>query len=136
MTTKSRNRYFQPNPNKNDKIGDCVVRSMCKAVDRDWDTVYKVLCNIGYRLKDMPNGNDTWREFLKINGFTEHKITVKKGSKRGTVAEFAEKNKKGTYVLQVANHNVTVVDGFYYDTWDCGDKSLYSYWEKTGVKNN
>jgi hypothetical protein len=131
MTTKSRNRYFQPNPNKNDKVGDCVVRAMCKATDQDWDTVFKRLCNLGFAMKQMPNSDDVWKRFLEQNnGFVKHKITVSKGSKRGTVAEFAEKNKKGTYVLQVANHNVTVVDGFYYDTWDCGDKSLYAYWEK------
>lgn len=128
--TKSRNRYFQPNPKKNDKVGDCVVRAMCKAVDSDWVTVYKVLCNIGLRLGAMPNSDDTWKEFLGKNGFIHHKISVKKGSKRGTVAEFAEKNKKGTFVLSVANHLVTVVDGYYYDTWDCGHKSLYGYYEK------
>lgn len=128
--TKSRNRYFQPNPNKNDKVGDCVVRAMCKAVDRDWDTVFKVLCNIAYRLKCMPNSDMAWEEFLKKNGFAYNKITVTKGSKRGTVAEFAEKNKQGTFVLKIANHLVTVVDGYYYDTWDCGNKSLYGYWNK------
>lgn len=45
-------------------------------------------------------------------------------------AEFAQKNKKGTFVLQVANHIITCQDGYYYDIWDCGNHSLYGYWEK------
>jgi hypothetical protein len=127
--TKSRNRYYQPNPNKKLQA-DCVVRAMCKAMNKSWDEVYVELCTLGFRIKAMPNDKDTWKQYLDDNNFKYHKITVKRGSKRGTVAEFAEKHKKGTYVLQVANHIVTVVDGYYYDTWDCGSSSLYGYWEK------
>ena len=129
MATKSRNRYYQPNPSKKLQ-GDCVVRAMTKAMDKDWDAVYVDLCKLGMEIKAMPNDKDTWKKYLDDNGFIYHKISVKRGSKRGTVAEFATKNKKGTFVLQVANHIVTCQDGYYYDTWDCGGHSLYGYWEK------
>lgn len=127
--TKSRNRYYQPNPSKKLQ-GDCVVRAITKATGKDWDTVYIELCKIGLEIKAMPNDKDTWKKYLKDNGYIYHKINVKRGSRRGTVAEFAEKNKKGTFILQIANHIVTCQDGYYYDTWDCGDYSLYGYWEK------
>lgn len=54
MATKSRNRYYQPNPSKKLQ-GDCVVRAMTKAMYKDWDTVYVDLCKLGMEIKDMPN---------------------------------------------------------------------------------
>lgn len=128
--TKSLNKFYNPNPSKSTKVGDCVVRAFCKATGKEWRDIYIDLCTLGLELSAMPNDKETWKEYLNRNNFKHHKITVKKGSKRGTVAEFAKKNKKGTFVLSVANHLVTVQDGFYYDTWDSGSCSLYGYYEK------
>ena len=126
---KTRNRYYNPNPKKNE-TDDCVVRSICKATGKDWDTVYRELFEIGFELKVMPNMDDAWKEYLKREGFIEHKISNKKGSKRPTVNSFSTTNKSGTFILRVANHIVACEDGYYYDIWDSGNKSLYGYWEK------
>lgn len=126
---KTRNKYYNPNPKKNE-VGDCVVRAMCKATGRDWDSVFIELCEIGLELKCMPNDKLAWHEFLDRHDFKAHSISIKRGSKRPTVSSFSKVNKKGTFVLQVANHIVTVVDGYYYDIWDCGNSSLYKFWEK------
>jgi len=126
---KTRNRYFNPNPKKLE-TGDCVVRAMCKATGKDWDTVYRELFELGFELKCMPNSDEVWKEYLVRNGFILRKMVIKKGDKRLRVAQFAEKFKKGTYVLNVANHIVTCQDGYYYDSWDCGNKSMYNYYEK------
>ncbi|EDM88186.1 hypothetical protein RUMOBE_01092 [Blautia obeum ATCC 29174] len=32
--------------------------------------------------------------------------------------------------MNVANHCIAVVDGYYYDTWESGSCCLYGYWEK------
>lgn len=125
---KTKNIYFNPNPIKNE-TGDCVIRTFCKALDMDWDSVYKELCELGFELKSMPNSDDTWKEYAKRKGFTHHKVSNKKGSKRPTVDSFARANRKGTFILNVANHIVAVVNGHYYDTWDCGHKSLYGFYE-------
>lgn len=122
--------YYQPNPDKKKDAGDCVVRAICKATNVSWDKVYMALCNIGYKLKVMPNSDEAWKDLLIKNGFVYHKIRAVKGSKRGTVSEFAQNHPEGTYILSIANHLVSVVDGKYYDTWDCGAKSLYGWWEK------
>lgn len=131
---KSRSRWFNPNPShgqsKKHDVGDCVVRACCKATDRDWDSVFTELCNIGLEIKAMPNDKLTYTEFCARNGFIHHKLTIKKGSKRPTVASFAKEHTEGTYILRVANHVVTCVDGYYYDTWDPGNCALYTYWEK------
>lgn len=129
VKTKTRNKYYNPNPSKKE-TGDCVVRALCKATDKDWDAIYKELFELGFELKVMPNSDEAWKEYVKRNGFIHHKISNKKGSKRPTVASFAKEHKEGTFVLNVANHIVTVKDGYYFDTWDCGHKSLYGFYEK------
>lgn len=126
---KTRNLYYNPNPTKKE-TGDCVVRALCKATGKDWDTIYKELFDIGFRLKVMPNSDEAWKTYLDENNFIKHTISNKRGTKRPTVASFAQSNKKGVYVLRVANHIVTCDNGYYYDTWDSGSSSLYGYWEK------
>ena len=68
--------------------------------------------------------------YLKENDFTYHGISNKKGSKRPTVDRFAKDHKSGIFFLNVANHCIAVVDGYYYDTWESGSCCLYGYWEK------
>lgn len=126
---KTKNKYYNPNPLKKE-TGDCVVRAITKATGKDWDTVYKELFEIGFEMKVMPNSDEAWKEYLLRNGFEYCKIPVKKGQKRPTVDSFTRQNKEGTYVLRVANHIVTSQDGYYYDLWDSGDKSLYGYYKK------
>ena len=74
------------------------------------------------------NSKFCYELYLSRKGFEYIGISNKKGSKRPTVKEFALKNRKGVFYLNIANHCVAVVDGIYYDTWDCGHKSLYGYW--------
>lgn len=134
MKTKSRNKYYQPNPLKSHadkKVGDCVIRAFCAAEGAAWDDVYQELCKIGFEKKDMPNGRMTTNEYLERHGYTRHPISNKKGTKRPTVNEMAKRSKtEGTFICEVANHTVTVKDGYILDTWDCGYKSLYAYWTK------
>ena len=127
---KDRNKYYNPNPSKK-KVGDCVVRALCKATDKDWNEVYKRLCAIGLEEKAMPNEQACYERFLQENNFVKMKISNKKGSKRPTVNEMAVKSEDGkAYVCQVACHLVTAKDGYYWDLWESGDKSLYSYFVK------
>lgn len=130
MTAKTKNKYYNPNPLKKE-TGDCSVRALCKATGKDWDEVFKELFWIGFELKVMPSQDEAWREFLIRNGFEYNKLTIKKGMKRLTVDSFTRSNKEGIHVLRVANHLVTVRDGFSWDTWDSSNCSLYGYWSKT-----
>lgn len=127
--TKTKNKYFNPNPLKKE-TGDCVVRAIIRATGKEWDEVYRELFEIGFELKVMPNSDECWKEYLIRAGFIYHKIPVKRGSKRPTVDSFARQHKTGVFVLRVANHIVTCDNGYYYDTWDSGECSLYGYWEK------
>ena len=127
---KDKNRYYNPNPRKKE-VCDCVVRAMCKATGKEWNEVYRRLCEIGFEEKAMPNEKVCYERFLQENGFVKMNISNRKGSKRPTVNEMAVKSEDGkTYVCQVANHLVTAKDGYYWDIWESGNKSLYSYFVK------
>ena len=124
-------KYYQPNKKDlKDNYGDCVIRPLTKVLDMEWLKVFDSLLPYARELQCMPNGKPCYEKFLKDNGFSYVGISNKKGSKRPTVDRFAKDHKTGTYVLRVANHVVAVVNGYYYDTWDSGEKSLYGYWEK------
>lgn len=128
----SRNyKYYQPNEKDlKDNYGDCVIRALTKVMSKTWTQVFDDLIPYAKRLQCMPNGKQCYESYLKENGFTYHGISNKKGSKRPTVDRFAKEHKSGTFFLNVANHCVAVVDGYYYDTWDSGSCCLYGYLEK------
>lgn len=128
---KSKNKYVNPNPLKKE-TGDCVVRAISLLTDRDWDTIYKELFNIGFELKVMPNSDEAWKAYLIKNGFKYYPLKAVKGKKRMTVDKFTRTNEynDGKYLLRVANHIVTVVDGYSLDIWDCSSSCVYGYWCK------
>lgn len=126
---------FQPNPSWKGKgrykHQDCSIRSICAATNNDWNTVYDMLCESGKQVYDVPGSDESIECCLKNLGFIRKTIRVTKGSKRPTVKSFAEEHKSGNYILRVSNHVVGVVNGYYYDCWDCGYCCVYSYYEKT-----
>ena len=124
-------RYYQPNEKDlKDNYGDCVIRSLTKALSMEWLQVFDEMMPLSREFQAPFNNRVCYEFYLSKNGFTYYGISNKKGSKRPTVESFAKSHKTGTYILRVAHHLVAVVDGLYYDTWDCGQKSLYGYWEK------
>ena len=132
MANKStRWKYYQPNKKDlKDDYGDCVIRSLTKALDMEWLEVFDDIHPISRELQVPFNCKPCYEKYLELKGFKYHGISNGKGTKRPTVNKFALEHKEGTYVLRVAHHLVTVVDGYFYDTWDSGDKSLYGYWVK------
>lgn len=130
---KSRNfKYFQPNDKDiKDDYGDCVVRALCKALDKNWLEVFDLLAEKAREYQCMTNGKQAYAAVLRDHGFTYKGISNKKGTKRPTVKRFAVDN-RSICVMRTAHHIVTGRDGYFYDTWDSGEKSLYGYWIKNG----
>lgn len=122
--------YYNPNPLEK-RTSDCVIRAFCKASGKDWDTVYQELCKVAFEVKSMPNDDSVWKPYIEEHlKFKAHKLRIQKGAKRPTAGSFAEEHPKGTFILSLANHLVTVHDGQIYDTWDCSSSAVYKYWEK------
>ena len=132
--------YYQPNDKDiKDKVGDCQIRALSKVLDRTWLETFDLITPICRERQTMDifscDLNKT-KESMQTLGFQYTGISNKKGSKRPTVDSFAKTHKDGRYIASLANHVVAIVDGKYYDTWDCGYKSLYGYYElKKGTDN-
>jgi len=132
MAKKKLYKYYQPNDKDlKDKFGDCVIRALTKVLDKTWLETFDMVhpyereeqCNLtGFTL-------DMYKRTYKQLGLEYHGIKVEKGSKRPTVESFTKEHPKGSYILRVAGHHVAAVNGNYYDTWDCGNKCLYGYFE-------
>lgn len=123
---------YQPNPKgeKAKKTGDCTIRAITKIEQISWIEAFDKLVEIARQNFDLPNSMNTIEEYLTQQGYEKVAIKAEKGSTRPTIYSFAEEHKTGTYLLRVAHHVVAVVDGHYFDSWDSGRKSLYSYYIK------
>ena len=134
-----RYKYFQPNEkDKGDKVGDCQIRALSKVLDMTWLEVFDLVTPICRRQQVMDIFScdlKKTKEAMKELGFEYTGISNKKGSKRPTVATFAQNHPEGRYICNVAHHEVAVVDGKYYDTWDSGECCLYGYFTLTCPKN-
>ena len=121
-------RFFNPNP-ISVRVGDCVVRAICKATGYKWEHVYTDLCDFGLQMADMPSANSVWGAYLRYLGFNRYVIDPECPDCY-TVRSFANDHKSGTYILALSGHVVCVNDGDYFDTWDIGDEVPVYYWEK------
>lgn len=110
-------------------MGDCTVRAISKALDQDWETTYTGLSIYGYMRCDMPTANHVWGAYLRSKGLKRYLVDDHNKSIY-TVSDFCEDHPAGTYILAIDGHVVCVVDGDYYDTWDCGEEIPIYYWTK------
>lgn len=126
--------YYQPNKKDlKDSYGDCTIRALSKALDCTWLEAFDKMIPLcrEYQVSNVfAAPSIIEREIIGRLGFNYVGVSNKKGSKRPTVDSFAKDHPEGIFILNVANHEVACVNGKYYDTWDCGYKSLYGYYEK------
>ena len=121
--------YVNANP-LNKKAGDCVIRALCLATGKTWEQTYTELFNIAMNLKTVAIGDETYKEFLKQNGFIHcGGWRAERGCKRLTAGEMA-KRATGIVVLTVSNHMTVVIDNKIHDIWDCSRKAVCRYWRK------
>lgn len=128
---KSLYKYFQPNrKDLKDNCGDCVIRALSKATGQSWVETFDDLVLYAREHQCLPNDKLAFSDYLKSIGYRYNSLP--RGS-RITVSEFC-KSRKGLAICHVrvgfGTHLVTVDDGHYWDTWDCGNKFLYGYYEK------
>lgn len=131
MLTKTSPRWveFNPNPGKNTKASDCTIRAYCAAEKLSWDEAFEIASQVAKDNAWMPN-DKAMVEKIITDKFGYEMCKLEKDEKKMTVSEFAIKYNVGTYLVEIARHLVAVVDGQYYDTWDCGDKKVSKYFAK------
>lgn len=119
---------YNPNPQRK-SVGDCVVRSVSKVLDYDWERTYIELAVQGFMMCDMPSANAVWGAYLRNNGFTRH-VIPDNCPDCYTVSDFAEDNPHGKFILATGSHVIAISGGNYYDTWDSGSEIPVYYWSK------
>lgn len=80
-------------------------------------------------LKDIPSANHAWGSYLHKLGYHRH-VIPDQCPDCYSVADFANDNPIGTFILGTGTHVVAVIDGSYYDTWDSGEEVPVYYWKK------
>lgn len=124
-------KEFNPNP-KAKRVDDCSIRAYCKANDLSWDEAFDIACKVAKEEKDIINSGKVCHKIITEKlGWTLNEESKKVKTKdRETVQEFCLKHNYGKYILHVRGHLVTVVDGFFYDTWNSGEKKVTHFYEK------
>lgn len=127
--------YVEYNPNpKQKRVGDCVIRAICKVLDMDWETVFCGLATEGYIEKDVISSNSVWSKYLTGNGFKRYFLD-NNCPLCFTVDDFAKSHPKGKYVVGTGTHAVAVVDGDVWDAWDSRNEIPLYYFSKEESMN-
>ena len=118
--------YYNPNP-AGKRVGDCVVRAICRLFVLDWETAFMLLSLKAFEMHDMPSANSVWGELLREHGF-KRRMLEDTCPACYTVSQFSEEHQIGRYLLATGTHVIAMIDGIYYDTWDSGDEVPAYYW--------
>lgn len=105
-------------------VGDCTVRAISTATGKTWERTFVEMCVIGFAMKDMPEANRVWGEYLRQCGYKRQTLIDE-----CTVDEFCKEHQKGVYVIAVDGHVICAIDGNYLDTWDSGNETVVCFWE-------
>jgi len=112
---------------RNRKTSDCVVRAIAKVEGKGWLEIFDALVEIGRKQFALPNSKEVYERYLKKYKTIGVMYVREDGmKKRYTIADVCKW--RGTYVIAVAGHLASVVDGVLYDTWDCSHRSAYKIW--------
>lgn len=128
MTRSMSYSYYNPNPYSN-RVGDCVIRAISKALNQSWVQTYIDLSLQGYLMGDWGSSNAVWNAYLKGKGF-KREIISNDCPECYTINDFCEEFSQGIYVIGTGSHAVCVVDGVIYDTWQSGDETPIYYYRK------
>lgn len=122
--------YLFKNENPYGKlVDDCVIRALATVLGISWDDAAYELFIEQCNQKDLQNANAVWGQLLKNKGFIKRNLPCTNNSCY-TIREFALAHPKGIYVVGDGSHAVAVIDGYYIDNYDSGDRNVLFYYQK------
>lgn len=119
---------FNPNPQGN-RVGDCVIRAISKALNQTWEQTYIDLSLQGYLMGDLLSSNAVWGAYLKGKGFVRD-IVSNDCPECYTINDFCNEYPQGIYVIGTGSHAVCVIDGVLYDSWNSSDETPIYFYRK------
>lgn len=120
--------YFNLNSN-GDRLTDYSVRAIAKVLGKEWEDAYIGLCAIGHSYKDMPSSPYVIGMYMKEHGY-EKKVIPTSFPQCTTVKKFSEENTEGKFLLFTENYIVALIDGDYFDIFDCGKEEVIYYYSE------
>lgn len=122
--------YYNPNP-KNNRVGDCVIRAITKALNSNWNDIYLDIVAEGFEEKDMPSSDNVWGRYLFKKGFRRN-VIPNDCPDCYTIRDFSYDHPHGTYILVTSerNHIVCMDNGTVYDTFDSLNEVPVYYWRR------
>ncbi len=121
--------FKQKNLNpKGKKTGDCVIRALALALDKDYYTVYHELYMLSIKLGFIVSDKRVEEKLLLGSGFIKHKQPIKPSGRKYLVGEIDKLTKEDVVVISCAHHLTACIKGTIYDTWDCRGKCISNFY--------
>lgn len=112
-------------------VGDCVKRAITLAAQMDYMEVQREL-NRYKKVTGAKSFNSDYNPHKYVENVLHGRklsFPAKRGERRMTASKFSETHPHGRYILNMAGHWSCCVDGVIYDTWDCGEKCVYTAYQ-------
>lgn len=126
--------FHNANP-KCKNANDCVARALSVALSQSWEDTVREMTEFGIERGLTFNEARLIDIFLESKGWIRYKEPRDANNKKMSVNKFLglRYSKKETIVALVGSHHMTLIkDGVVWDTWDCTNKTMHSYWIKKG----
>lgn len=108
-------------------VPDCVIRAVAVALHLPWLQVSDEIYDLARSEYSVTCDDDVWGKYLYEKGFRPFMLP-ESCPECVTVAAFTKMFPKGTYIIGTGHHAVAVIDGDYYDNWDCGGEVPSFFW--------
>ena len=128
--SNSKFQFHNENPRGLVRTNDCVIRAITTAEEGNWHTTFNNLYKIAAGQGRMISDPKVWGYHLEQTGWSKRPQPRKSNNKKYTVHELIDLYPKGRFIISVAGHLTTVLNGKIYDTWDCGFKAVGNFWAK------
>ncbi len=116
--------YYNPHP-KGLQTDDCVKRAIVVVTGMDYMAVQREL-NAFKKVTGAKKFNSL-QNLCYVEDVWQAKKIIPEG--RTTAGEFCRKHPNGRYILSIASHWSSCVEGMIYDTWDCSNELVLAAYQ-------
>lgn len=121
--------YNNPNPKNCKTTGDCVIRALALAPNKDWDDVFLELSHMAFNARRSMSDPKLYSLYLNSYGWAKYSQPRKADNTKVQLKDFCKQcDPDRSYVVNLAGHLTCVKRAKIQDTWDCGDSTVGNYW--------
>lgn len=120
---------YNVNP-KNKKTGDCVIRAISVALDKEYWEVVEGLMEVYKKTGHIINSKQCFEKYLKNLGYEKQKMPRRLDKTRYNIEQFNREFAKPNtnYIISVARHLTCIKNNELIDIWNCSCKFVGNYW--------